>query len=367
MSERLSRGWRGRRLYAGLAIIFALSVVSLARTKPDPGISEARAIAVTARPITAFDSAHPEVTRFGKLLFRGGLVLTSSSGAFGGWSALALDAEGRRLLSISDSGVWLTGELTYANGRPSGVKDARLGPLTGFDGNPLTGFRERDSEGFALVSGTLAKGEGLVSFEGDHRVLRYPVSEAGIGPPIEQLTLPPAVKRLGSNKSLESVCQLKAGADSGAIVTLAERYPSPPPDHVGWLRRADGRWRALAIENIGDFYLTDCHGLDDGSMLVLERRYRFFDGVRMRLRRFSAEEIAAGGTMAGETLIEASKEQEIDNMEGLAVHREADGTLVVTMISDDNFNSLVQRTVLLQFAWPQETMRPVGEGIAAGR
>lgn len=376
MIERLPRRWRGRRLYAGLAVASILSAAALAQKKPQPGIADARAIEVTARPIPAFDPRHPGGARFGKLEFRGGLVLTSPSSAFGGWSGLALDGQGRRLLSISDSGVWLTGELTYDKGRPSGIANARLGPLTGFDGKPLTGFRERDSEGFALVAGTLSKGEGLVSFEGNHRILRYPVSEAGIGPPIEQLALPPAVKRLSMNKSLESVCQLKAGPDAGAIVTLAERYPGPPPDHVGWLGSADGRWRTLSIRSIDDFYLTDCHGLDDGGMLVLERRFRWrdlLDGVRMRLRRFGAEEIAAGGTMAGEILIEASTELQIDNMEGLAAHREADGTLVVTMISDDNFNALLQRTVLLQFAWPQGKTAPPGktgpamDGVAAGK
>ena len=35
-------------------------------------------------------------------------------------------------------------------------------------------------------------------------------------------------------------------------------------------------------------------------------------------------------------------------MEGLAVHRDADGETVLTLISDDNFSPL-QRTLLLQF------------------
>jgi hypothetical protein len=39
---------------------------------------------------------------------------------------------------------------------------------------------------------------------------------------------------------------------------------------------------------------------------------------------------------------------QIDNMEGLSVHRTADGALVLTLISDDNFSPL-QRTILLQF------------------
>ena len=40
---------------------------------------------------------------------------------------------------------------------------------------------------------------------------------------------------------------------------------------------------------------------------------------------------------------------QIDNLEGLSVHRNSKGELVLTMVSDDNF-SLLQRTILLQFA-----------------
>jgi hypothetical protein len=36
-------------------------------------------------------------------------------------------------------------------------------------------------------------------------------------------------------------------------------------------------------------------------------------------------------------------------MEGLAVHREGGGT-IVTLISDNNFNTTLQRTLLLEFA-----------------
>ena len=39
---------------------------------------------------------------------------------------------------------------------------------------------------------------------------------------------------------------------------------------------------------------------------------------------------------------------QIDNMEGLSVHRDSSGALVLTLISDDNFSPL-QRTLMLQF------------------
>ena len=47
-------------------------------------------------------------------------------------------------------------------------------------------------------------------------------------------------------------------------------------------------------------------------------------------------------------LIEADLGQQIDNMEGISVHR-AGGETVLTLISDNNF-SLLQRTMLLQFS-----------------
>jgi hypothetical protein len=42
----------------------------------------------------------------------------------------------------------------------------------------------------------------------------------------------------------------------------------------------------------------------------------------------------------------------IDNMEGIAAHRAASGETILTLISDDNF-SLLQRTLLMQFALPR--------------
>jgi hypothetical protein len=56
-----------------------------------------------------------------------------------------------------------------------------------------------------------------------------------------------------------------------------------------------------------------------------------------------------GRTAVGETLLEADLNDEIDNMEGLAATRLKDGSVLITMISDDNFSHMLQRTVLLQF------------------
>ena len=74
----------------------------------------------------------------------------------------------------------------------------------------------------------------------------------------------------------------------------------------------------------------------------------------MRLCRLAAGEIEPGARLTGQTLIEADFGFEIDNMEGLALHRGAGGETVLTMISDDNFNHMLQRTLLLQFTLIEE-------------
>jgi hypothetical protein len=104
------------------------------------------------------------------------------------------------------------------------------------------------------------------------------------------------------------------------------------------------------VVDIGEFDVTGAAGLPDGGILVLERRFRWLEGVRMRLRRVKAGDIRAGAVLAGEVLLEADMGSEIDNMEGIAVHRGARGETVITLVSDDNFNSILQRNLLLQFA-----------------
>ena len=56
---------------------------------------------------------------------------------------------------------------------------------------------------------------------------------------------------------------------------------------------------------------------------------------------------------------------QIDNMEGLAIRTDGEGRAILTLISDDNGNGPLQRTILLQFALqpkapPLPRPRPAG-------
>ena len=334
------------------ALAIALPTLALADSKPDISKLAPGPIAIEANPITDFKRGVSGETHFGRLEWRGGLELTSQSRYFGGWSGLVIDPDGRKFVSISDSGVWLTGELTYNGNRPSGVQGARIGPLLAEDGAPFKRDRDRDSEAVALVNGTVGNGSFLVAFEQNHRILRYDVSRDGFSPARGALPLPADAKKMRRNNGFEAMTVMRGGPYKGATVAMSERYLDRARNHTGWIWEG-ATPQKFNLENIGDFELTDIASLDDGTLFVLERRFRWLEGVKMRLRRLMPDELQPGRTARGEVLIESDYEFEIDNMEGLALSRGRPGETIITLISDDNFNHFLQRTVLLQFSLPE--------------
>jgi hypothetical protein len=333
----------------GLAIALLGLCVSVAHAdvKPDIAGLKAAPIVVEARPITSF--ARSGFDRpLGKLKFVGGLVLSSPSPYFGGWSGLLLADDTKSLIALSDTGVWMTGSLTYDGVRPSGIANARLGPLLEKTGRPIARGRDRDSESIALVSGTLQRGSVLIGFEGRHRIERYDVTPDGIAIGRGALKIPAAAKRMEPNKGFEALTVMKGGPYKGQPIAFSERLYDPARNHTGWLWTKNGP-RTLHLKNAGDFDVTDVASLDDGTLFVLERRFRWLEGVKMRLVRVEPAALGPERTIEGETLIEADMNDDIDNMEGLAVTRLKTGDVLVTMISDDNFNHVLQRTLLLQF------------------
>jgi len=339
-----------RILAAALIGTLVLSGGALGGPKPSTRDVQTGSIVVEASSIAAFDRTHPKATHFGKLIWRGGLVLTSPSPNFGGWSGLVLGPGGKDVLAVSDAGTWMTGTLVYADGRPKGVQSVRLGPLKSLSGKTLPRFRDRDAEGLALVAGTPAKGSVLISFERNHRIGRFDIDAKGLSAPKSYVDLSAAIKRrLRANSGLEAVAVLGGGPNAGSLVAFAERLRDAAGNHIGWIW-IKGRPREFRLSNAGAYDITDMAALPSGGLLVLERRFRWSEGVKVRLRLVRQQELHAGARIEGETLLEADSSQEIDNMEGLAVHTGTGGDIVVTMISDDNFNKGLQRTVLLQFA-----------------
>lgn len=337
-----------------LAILCAATVSSpcaLAQSqaaKPDTSASAAGPVTITSRPLGGFEKLDQGRTNFGRLQWLGGLVLSSSDPRFGGWSGLAIDADGRRLVAVSDAGTWMTAELVYQKGRPAGLERARIGPLKAKDGGPLKRDRDRDAEAIVLSSGSLAKGRVMIAFEQNHRIGVFDITSEGLHAPSGYLAVPAEAKRMRPLRGFEVLTELRSGAYKGALLAIAERFPDAKGRHSGWIIKRGAAHR-FALTDIDGYEPTDAVALANGDVIVLERRFRWLEGVKMRLRRIASGELKPGAVIAGEVLLDADMSQEIDNMEAMAAHPDASGATVLTIMSDDNFNGFLQRTLLLQF------------------
>lgn len=345
-----SHGWTRRAVLGALAVGAGAGIAATVRVAADDGPGAAsRAVEIEAKPVASFLRSSPQTRRFGPLEFRGGLVLTSPSPDFGGWSGLAMDQAGRSVLAISDAGAWLAADVTYDGSRPTGFAHGRMGFLHALDGRQLRSKREQDAESVALLDGTLANGTLIIGFEREHRIGRFHIRNRELAAPSGYLKLPTDARRMQANQGIEALAVLQAGPLRGSVVAFAERFTRGSGYHTGWIW-VRGEPQRFQLQDIDGFNITDAAGLPDGGLVVLERYFRWTEGVKMRIRRLSAGEVVPGSRTAGRTLLEADGSYEIDNMEGIAVHRGAQGETVLSLISDDNFNRFLQRTVFLQFS-----------------
>jgi hypothetical protein len=350
------RSWGGRltartlikRLALALAGIVALNVLAHAEPKPDPRNLGVREIEIKTSPILYFDRSNAQKRTFGRLTFLGGLTLTSAEKSFGGWSGLAIEPGGKGIVAVSDAGLWMTARLVYQQGRPVGIEEARIGPLKALSGEPLHRERDRDAEAVELVSGTLTNGSLLIAFEQNHRIGRFDIDRNGVSAPHSYVRPPKRSGRMSALKGYEAVTVLTKGPYRGSLLAIAERKHDGNGHHTGWLW-SSGKANAFSLTDIGGFDITGVAILPDGDLLVLERRFTWLEGVKMRLRRIALRDLKPGADIEGDVLLEATMAQDIDNMEGIAVHQDSRGNAIITLISDDNFNRLFQRSILLQF------------------
>jgi hypothetical protein len=283
----------------------------------------------------------PSAKRVGQLIWRGGIVMTANLRNFGSWSDLHVSADGRTLTSISDEGAWLTATIDY-NGEANlaGLSGARMGQLRGLDGKPIATKTEADAEGMAR----LADGSWLISFEHHHRLWRYQTLTS-VPTPFDG---PAGIGRQPANGGIEALTAL----DDGRIIAISEEYSERPGTAMGWIAQptTGGRfeWRPFAYATIPDFRPTAIARLPDGSFAVLERAFDFVHGVRCRVMRFDAAQLAPGATVRAEELARLASPYAVDNLEGMAAGRGPRGETLIWLISDDNFNP-IQRNILLLF------------------
>jgi hypothetical protein len=340
----IARWPRGRRLAAGALVIALLIAGTLAIAEALHIASAPTPIAVNATPITAFDNRDPSRTRFGALEFRGGLALTSKFQAFGGVSALHMEPDGSRFLALTDHGSWLRGRFVYRDGKLTGLADAEMAPMLAWDGKPLAAHGWYDAESLTELDGMF-----YVGIERVEKIVRFDYRRDGLEARGEPIPVPDDFKTFTYNKSLECLAAPPKGSPlAGTLIAITERSLDSEGNHRSYLLKGDNVER-FSVKRSDDFDVSDCTILPPANLLLLERRYSPARGIAMRIRRIPLASIKPGAQVDGAPLIEADLGYQIDNMEGIAVHRNASGETIITLVSDDNF-SPIQRNLLLQFA-----------------
>lgn len=336
---------RRRGLIAGLSLAaFVAVAATFAWGQLQRYALEPVAITVDALPITSFDTRDPAQLRFGALMFRGGLALTSKHPAFGGISGIHMEPDGAHFVAVTDRGSWLRGRIVYDNnGKPAGIADAELAPILGADGTPLAAHKWFDVESITERDGML-----YVGIERVEQIVRFNYRRDGLKARGEVMKVPADFKTFTNNKSLECLAVPPRGAPhAGELIAVTEESL----DDAGNLRAfvlKGGETERFSVKRSDEFDVSDCTILPPGDLLLLERRYSVARGVAMRMRRIPLSAIKEGAVVDGQALIQADLAYQIDNMEGVGLHRTPQGETVLTLVSDDNF-AAIQRNLLLQF------------------
>jgi hypothetical protein len=336
---------RRRWFIVGILLAALLGIAGSYAVAQSPRTSRALTrIDARATQIKSFDNRDPAQTRFGALEFRGGLALTSNDPAFGGISALRMEPDGSHFLALTDNGSWLRARIVYEDGKPIGIADAEMAPMLGSDGKPLAARGWFDTESLAEAEGML-----YVGIERVEKIVRFNYRRDGLLARGEPIKVPDDFKTFTFNKSLE--CLAVPPPDSplaGELIAVTERSLDAQGNHRSYLLKGDHVAR-FSVKRSDDFDVSDCTILPPADLLLLERSYSRLRNIRMRIRRIPLGLIKPDTLVDGKVLIAADFAYQIDNMEGIGVHRNAANETIITLVSDDNF-SFIQRNLLLQFA-----------------
>jgi len=325
---------RGLVLFAAAALLslsFSHSA-AIQATGPDD-------FAVALAPIEV-DPQLPARKGFGAFQLLSAFHLRSKDHRFGGLSGLSIGVDGK-LYAISDRGYWLSATMSSdPDGALSSLADWRIAPMLTTTKRPVRGSL-RDAEALARSK----DGSFLVGFEGAHRIWRYSPPPATFQSVPRAESTPPTAARAPRNGGIEALAEFP----DGRLLALTEDFKNSDGSARGWLMD-NGQWQELSYLPADGFRVTDCAALDDGDLLVLERRYVLFAIVAIRVTLVPASSLKPGAKIIGKELLRLEPPLAVENFEGIAAQQSAKGTTIF-IVSDDNYSAF-QQTLLLQFLLP---------------
>lgn len=330
--DRRRIGWRkAARVAAALGALFFLGTFAPRSDAPPLPLPAGAQMLAEAVPLDASD---PDRRRLGALDYLGGWRLRSRDARFGGISAMHV--EDGEVLAVSDAGTVFRFPVPEGEGaQPLRIERLASGPG---DGRSKS---DRDAE--ALV---VHGGQAWIAFEGRNQVWRYRRRDFAA----EAHAAPREMARWPGNAGSEAMARL---ADGRFLIfsegPLGEDGTSPALLFPGDPTSAASRPAALRYRPPEGYSITDATALPDGRLVFLNRRWTLLKGVSAVLTVEDAPRLGEGAVLEGRELAVLRSPLIVDNMEALSATREG-GRTILWIASDDNFNPLLQQTLLLKFA-----------------
>jgi len=330
---------KNRKLLGATSVMMVIlsGIVSCLRPAPVQMFSSNRLVQLT--PIDV-DPKRPGRKTFGSLTLLSAFQLESKDKRFGGLSGLFVGRDGT-LYAVSDRGYWLSARMQMdSNSALMNLVDWQIAPILTTAKGPVTG-KLRDAEALAQKR----DGSFLVAFEGAHRIWHYSPSPNSFESTPLSVEIPSALARAPGNGGIEGLTVLP----DGRLLILTEEFQNPDGSFKAWLLN-DQQSAELSYVPAEGFRVTDCAALNNGDVLVLERRYSRFAILSARVTVVKANTLKPGARLAGKELLKLEQPLAAENYEGIAVGQTSNGTMIF-IVSDDNY-SFFQQTILLQFLLP---------------
>lgn len=321
------------RLFLGLCVAVALAPGTFVRT-PKPPRDVTSPVVVSPLPI-------PEGGTAGIFAIDGLWELSSGNDRFGGYSALTFLPDGR-LIAGSDAG----NIVVFTPPEPGASALIEAEQIGQFAPGPEQDKRDVDLEALTRDPDT---GTIWAAYEQTNTIERY-------GPDLKRTgrIVPEALSDWNFNSGPETLLRLP----DGRFLAIAE-------GGSGWLfgllgdvtaHRAavfagdplkEPETRETVFRSPPEYRPVDAAMLTEDHVLILLRDFvpalppRF----RSALLVASLDKINRSGEWSGAVLARIEPPLPSENFEGLATRRDADGSVIVWLIADDNF-SANQRTLL---------------------
>ena len=147
----------------------------------------------------------------------------------------------------------------------------------------------------------------------------------------------------------------------GRFFVFSESRSIRPGVTVGLIFRSDpaepgAKAVSFAYQPPQGYRITDIAQLPSGRLVALHRRFNLAEGVSAKIALIETDEIKPKALVRPRVIATLRPPLPVDNMEGIAVDREGQRT-ILWVIADDNY-LLLQRSLLLKFELSEPPSSP---------